>query len=198
MHALPAGPAPLPKRQVLVGTALACVAGAMAIGGMLAVWLRFRAAAPLREGSSGLIKAWLPEGVTIPEVPSNVMLITVGVACVMAQWAVYAARRGDHAHTALALGITGLMGLAVLNAQIFIYTQMDIGLTDGAYEVMFFTITGTFVALVIGGLLFSIVGAFRYLGGRTYDREIISAHALYWYFTAAAYAALWFVVYVQK
>ena len=25
-----------------------------------------------------------------------------------------------------------------------------------------------------------------------------SAHALYWYFTAAAYAAVWFVVYVTK
>lgn len=198
MHALPAGPAPLPKRQVLVGTVVACVAGAMTIGGMLAVWLRFRAASPLREGRSGLIKAWLPEGVVIPEVPSNVMLITFAVACVMAQWAVYAARRDDHSHTALALAITGLMGLAALNAQIFIYTQMDVGLADGAYGLMFFALTGTFLALVIAGLLFSIVAAFRYLGGRTHDREVIAAHALYWYFLTAAYAALWFVVYVQK
>ena len=30
------------------------------------------------------------------------------------------------------------------------------------------------------------------------DREIIAAHALYWYSLAAAFAALWYVVYVTK
>lgn len=198
-YALPAGPAPAPRRQVLVATGVACAAGAMLLGGMLAVWLRFRAASPLREGSGGgLVKAWLPEGVTIPEVPSNVMLITFGVACVMAQWAVYAAKRGDHGHAGLALSVTALMGLAALNAQVFIYTQMEMGIGDGAYQVMFYALTGTFMALIVVGLLFSFAAAFRYLGGRFHERELISAHAMYWYFLAAAYATLWFVVYVQK
>ena len=39
MHALPAAPAPPPRRQVFVGTALAGVATVMLIGGMLAVWV---------------------------------------------------------------------------------------------------------------------------------------------------------------
>ena len=30
------------------------------------------------------------------------------------------------------------------------------------------------------------------------DSEIVAAHALYWYFLAAAFAAVWFVVYVTK
>ena len=42
MYALPAAPVPAPRRQLLVGTALACVAGTMLIGGMLAVWVLLR------------------------------------------------------------------------------------------------------------------------------------------------------------
>jgi cytochrome c oxidase subunit 3 len=42
------------------------------------------------------------------------------------------------------------------------------------------------------------VATFRYLGGRTRDREILSAHAMYWYFMGAVYTTLWFVVYVTK
>ena len=84
MHALPAAPAPPPRRQVLVGTALAGVATVMLIGGMLAVWILQRERAIDAEGT------WVPEGVTIPEVPANVMLIGVWALCVFAQWAVYA------------------------------------------------------------------------------------------------------------
>jgi hypothetical protein len=53
-------------------------------------------------------------------------------------------------------------------------------------------------ALVIIGVAFTAVTAFRTLAGRLGDTEILAAHALYWYFTAAAYAAVWFVVYVTK
>jgi cytochrome c oxidase subunit 3 len=199
MHALPAAPAPAPGRQVFVGTAAACAAGGMLLGGMLAVWLRFRAAAPLRESDRrGLIADWLPEDITIPEVPSNVMLITFAAACVIAQWAVHAAKRRDRSHTVLALGITLLMGLAALNAQVFIYTQMEMGIADGAYQSMFYAITGTFIVLLLGGLLYTVAAAFRVLGGRDADREVVAGHALYWYFLTAAFTALWFVVYVQK
>ena len=50
---------------------------------------------------------------------------------------------------------------------------------------MFYAITGTMLALLIIGLVFTAVTAFRFLGGRTDDREIVAAHALYWYFLAA-------------
>ena len=52
--------------------------------------------------------------------------------------------------------------------------------------------------LVIVGLVYTTVTAFRALGGGLRDTEILAAHALYWYFTAAAYSAVWFVVYVTK
>ena len=170
--ALPAGPAPAPRRQLLVGTTLAGVAVVMLIGGMSTLWLRVR---------DGVVSAGerFPVDYIIPEVATNVMLMTIGALCLFAQWAVYSARRGDRAHTGLALGVVLVMGIAFINAQAFV-------------------ITGTMTAVVIGGLALTVVAAFRSLGGRDREFEIVSAHALLWYFIAAAYAVVWFVVYVTK
>jgi heme/copper-type cytochrome/quinol oxidase subunit 3 len=193
MLALPAAPAPAPRRQLLVGTSLACAAAATFYGGMLALYLRFRESVI---GTPGGV--WRPKGVKIPEVPTNTMLIAFLGVFVFAQWAVYAARRDHKTYAALAIGLTALLGLAVINAQAFVYTQMEVGFHDGTYAMFFYALTGTFILLTIVGIAFSIVTAFRFLGGRTNDREIVTAHAIYWYFLGTAFAALWLVVYVTK
>ena len=71
-------------------------------------------------------------------------------------------------------------------------------MNQGTYSVMFYAVTGVVMALAIVGVVFSAVTAFRYLGGRTTDREVVSAHALYWYAYSAIFAVVWFVVYVTK
>lgn len=199
-HALPAGPQPAPRRQLFVGTGLVAAAGTMLIGGMLSIWLRFRAAAPLRDSSDGLkrIKDWLPADVKIPEVLTNVALITFVVVCLMAQWAAYSSRRQDSKHTTMALGMTLLLGVALLNSLVAIYPQVEVGLADGAYETLFYAITGTVVALVVGGIAFTLATLFKSSGGRSANTDLMNAHALYWYFLSAAYTAVWFVVFVQK
>jgi heme/copper-type cytochrome/quinol oxidase subunit 3 len=53
-------------------------------------------------------------------------------------------------------------------------------------------------ALVVAGLVFTVVTAFRLLGGRESDQEIVAAHALYWYVLTAAFSAVWLIVYVSK
>ena len=192
MHALPAAPAPAPRRQVLVGTTLVCAAGATALGGMLALYLRFRQTT-LDAGG-----VWRPKDAIIPEVPSNVMLISFLGIAVFAQWGVYAAKRGHRSYVALSTALVALLAIADINAQAFIYSQLGLGLKDGTYQMFFYALTGTFVALLIAGAVFSLVALFRFVGGRDEDRELLTAHAVYWYFMAAAFAALWFVVYVTK
>lgn len=192
MEALAAGPAPAPRNQMIVGATLASMAALMLTGGMLAVWSVQRSAAIDAEGS------WLPSGVTIPEVPSNVMLIAFAGLCSFAQWALWAAKRGDRPNTVFALGATAFVAILVINAQAFIYSQIELSVSDGAYGSMFFAITGTFVALMIAGVAFTAVTAFRFLGGRSRDRELLTAHAIFWYAMAVVYAAIWFVVYVTK
>lgn len=199
MLSLPPAPQPAPRRQVFVGTALACAAGTMLIGGMLATWLQFRADAPVRESMKrGFIKDWMPADIVVPEVAANMMLIAFCVACVMAQWAVYSVKRNDRVHAGMAFGVTALFGLAILNAQIFIWTEMGVGARDGAFHSMFYGVTGVMTILLVAGIVYTVVAGFRYLGGRTREIEVVSSQALYWYFLTAAFTAVWFVVYVQK
>ncbi len=193
MIALPSAPAPAPRRQVFVGTAVVCAAGTALMAGMLALYLRFRDVA-IHTGDG----TWIPKDVKIPLVAANIMLLAFIPICVFAQWAVYSAKRGDSPHTGLALGLTGLMGLAFVNAQAYIYSQMNMPANGGTFNAMFYAFTGVMTVLAVIGLVFSAVTAFRFLGGRTTDREIVSAHAMYWYFLSFVFTMLWFVVYVTK
>jgi len=192
MYALPPGPTPPPQRQMLVGVSLASMSMIMITGGMLAIWLLKRTEA-IDAGTT-----WLPSGVVIPEVPSNVMLLAFVGLCVFGQWAVWSAKRNDRGHTVFALGVTAVMALLIINAQVYVYSQIDLAIGDGIYPVMFYAVTGLFMVFMIIGMLFCAVTAFRYVGGRSQDGEIVAAHAIYWYTTAAVYAAVWFVVYVTK
>ncbi len=196
---LPAGPTTAARHPLFIATGSVVAAGTMLMFGMLAVWFKFRDASPLRAGKGGkMIHDWLPADLKIPEVATNTLAITMVIAAIMGQWAVYSATRKDSQHTTLALFITGLVGIAAINAQVAIYKQMEAVLADGAYQTMFYAITGTMLVLICAGVAFSFVAAFRVLGGRVADRAVVTAHSLFWYFLTATFIALWFVVYVQK
>ena len=127
------------------------------------------------------------------------MLIGVWGVCVFAQWAAWSARRGDRAHTGVALGLVAVMAIALINAQAYVYSQMALPIADETgYAAMFYAVTGTVIALFVVGLVFAGVAAFRFLGGRSADREVVAAHALFWYVLAAVFSAVWLIVYVTK
>lgn len=197
--ALTAGPARRTS-TVFVATAFVAAAVASLMGGMLALWLDFRAKAPTRIASDGvsIIKDWLKKDIAIPEVAATTMMFTFVVVCVMAQWAVYAGRRNDKSHTTLALAVTLFTGLALLNVQVALWMQIDVVLRDDAYQTMFYTVTGTMFAIIASAVVYSLVAMFRVLAGRTGDRDVLAGHALYWYATFGIFTAVWFVVYVQK
>jgi cytochrome c oxidase subunit 3 len=188
---LPPAAPPAPRRQLFIATALACVAGTMLVGGMLAIWVL------IRERYVDMGERF-PLDYVIHEVATNVMLMTIWALCLFAQWAVYAGNRGDRAHTALALAVCGILAIAFINAQAFVWVDMGVPVAADYYGALFYAMTGTMTAIAIAGLVYSTVAAFRALGGRLRETEILSAHALYWYWAAAAYSAVWFVVYVTK
>ncbi len=191
MQALPAGDAAAPRRQVIIGSAVASAAMIMLTGGMLAVWSEQRTDFVDRDGH------WLPEGVVIPEVAANVILLAFIGVCVFAQWSVWSVARRDRGNTALSFGVLALTAVMIINAQAYIFSAMGLGIADGAYATMFYAVTGMFTLLMIVGIVFTSVAAFRSIGGRN-DNGIVVAHAVYWYTMAAVYAAIWFVVYVTK
>ncbi len=180
--------------MLLVGTAFVCAAAAMLFMGMLAVWVN------RRDAAGGTTAAWLPKGVSIAMVAPNMMLIIMIGASVMVQWAVYAMARDDRRDTAVAVSLVVVFGIAVLNAQAYIYQQLELGIGTNEYANLFYAVTGTFVAALIAGIVMAMVVIFRSLGGRYSSKrhEGISALALYWHFLTAAFTAVWYVVYVVK
>lgn len=191
MLSLPPAPSPARPRTLLVGTALVSAAGLMLVAGMLAVFLA------LRDAAGG---DWLPKGVEIPDVAVNVMIITMIAGCVLAQWAVYAITRNNRRDTAIALVLVVVFGVAVLNAQVYVYNTMGMDIRTEGYAALVYAITGTFVVALVGGIVFALLMAFRELGGRYSgtDHDGISALALYWYFLTLAFAGVWFVIYTLE
>ena len=199
MLALPPAPAPAPRRQLFVGTALGSAAAAAVFASMLAVWWRFReAAGDVELATGGVRNAWKPKNVVIPQVPTNVILLTLVLGCVMLQFAVWAAKRGERANVGIALAVTAVLTLAVINAQAVIYSRMGMGVADGPYQTLFYAITGAFIVLLVVAFCFNAITAFRVLGGRLTDRMVVSSLALFWYVITVVYVGLWFVIYVTK
>jgi heme/copper-type cytochrome/quinol oxidase subunit 3 len=159
---------------------------------MLAVWVLLRQRVVDAGGR-------FPDKYVITEVATNVMLMTVWAIALFGQWAVYSGKRADRTHTTLALGVVGMLAVAWLNAQAFTWSQMQVVLADDTgYGAVFYAMTGTMFAIVVAGLIFTVIAAFRALSGRLAGTDVLVAHSLYWYWAAAAYSAVWFVVYVTK
>lgn len=200
MLALPSTPSPERRHSLLVGTAFGVSAGAAAFAGLLGTYLaaRERELDALREAGEAV--RFLPNGVTMPEIPSNIMLFIFVGASIMAQWAVYAVRRSDRRHAGMAIAVVALFGLGALNLQIAVYRQLNVGLTSSPFATLFYAVTGAFMIALLVGLVFAVVTALRSLGGRyaATDTDGVAAFALYWHFLTVAFAVLWLVVYVNK
>lgn len=196
MLALPHAPAPSRPRMQLVATSLVIAAGSMVMGVLIGVSLHFRSEA------GGATADWLPDGVNPPQVAATTMLVTVGAAVVLAQWAVYAMARDDRTHAYQALGLCALFGIAAFNAQVYVWRWMGFSpATDETpYALATVTLTGVWAAFLVGGVLYLLVTVFRSLGGRygSKDAEGVAAVALYWYFLAASAFPVWYVVYILK
>jgi heme/copper-type cytochrome/quinol oxidase subunit 3 len=199
MIALPAAPAAAPKRQLFVGTSLVTSAIAMFFAGMLGIYLKFRDASPYVKNISGRASHdWVPKNVKIPQVPSNMILVTLCFGCLLVSAAIASARRDNHSSTAIMLFMCAVMAIAVINAQALVYKRMGMALRAGTYQLLFYTITGAFVACAIGALVYSLTTAFRYLGGRSQDLQVVISLAVYWYVITAVFVAVWIVIYVTK
>jgi cytochrome c oxidase subunit 3 len=179
--------------MLLVATALTCAGVGMLFAGMLAVWIA------LRDAAGGTSAAWLPKGIVLPGVAANMMLIIMAGASVMVQWAVYAMANDNRRDTVVAAALVVIFGVAVFNAQAYIYQQIGVGVNT-RYGALFFSVTGAFLVALVAGMIMAVIVVFRSLGGRYTSKrhEGISALALYWHFLTAVFAGVWFVVYVVK
>jgi len=177
----------------LVGTALASAATVMAFVGLLGYYASTRAAV-VAEGTR-----WLPEGSNIPLTPGNMAFATMLISAVSVWWAVDAVGKNDRQMAYLALGLTIMFGVAVINATTFLFSQMalPVASTPGA---LIYTITGAHLAMLVLGMVYLSVMVLRTLGGEYSgrDREGLVAAALFWFVTIAVHSAIWYTIYIVK
>jgi heme/copper-type cytochrome/quinol oxidase subunit 3 len=191
--ALPPAAPPARPRVLLVGTGLAVAGTLMAFAGLMGVYLAQRRAVLAQGGT------WLPEGTNIPLTPGTIGMATMLLSAVTIWWAVDAVGRNDRPSAYLALGLTIMFGLAVINSTTFLYTQMGLVATTKA-GLLIYAVTGAHLAMIVAGLVYALVMTVRTLGGEYHgrDREGLVAAALFWYATIAVYAVIWFAIYVTK
>jgi heme/copper-type cytochrome/quinol oxidase subunit 3 len=186
-------PEPVRPRTLLVGTVFAVVASVMVFAGMLALYLSERSAALEDDGQ------WLPDGVTIALTPGHMAMVTLAMSVVTMGWAVYAIGNDDRHNTYLALGLTVLLGAAYINEMAFYYSQMGFAVADPVGALVY-GITGTHIAMTVGGLVFAALMTLRTLGGQysSQNREGLAAAAVYWFAVVAMYAVIWLAIFITK
>jgi heme/copper-type cytochrome/quinol oxidase subunit 3 len=201
-RALPA-PAELPRpRTLLVGTAYATAATVMVFAGLFGLYFAERA--EVLEGTPVANRgtAWIKTG-TISLVPGGMMMGTMAISLVTMAWAVYSIRRDDRPRAYLALGLTALFGVSVINQTVFYYKSMGltiVGEKASLQALLIFTITGAHLVMVGVGVIFLGLMAFRALAGQYSSRQAdgITAASIFWYAIVAVYTVIYFGIYVAK
>lgn len=190
--ALPAAEATRP-RTVVVGALLATGAVFMAFAALVAVYVQQRQLAR----ATG--QEWFPEG-SVELGPAGMMMMTLMLSMVTVQWAVQAARDEDRPHGFIALGVTLMFGAAVINQFWFVYQDTAFAIDGGRAELLFYAVTGSFIAMLIGGMAMLAVTTIRSLMG-PFGRDLahgVQAAGAYWHMCVLCYFLVWYVIFIAK
>ncbi|CAB4818194.1 unannotated protein [freshwater metagenome] len=193
----------LPRpHTLLVGTAYATVASVMVFIGLLGLYFAERTATIKAAPPAGRGTAWIETG-TISLVPGGMMLGTMAMSVVTMAWAVHSIRRDDRPRAYLALALTALFGIAVINQTIYYYNSMGLTISgaDASLQgLLIFVITGAHLVMVGAAVVFLLLMAFRALAGQYSSRQAdgIVAASIFWYATVAVYTVIYFGIYVAK
>ena len=177
------------RPDVLFATAFVSAGTVVALLALLGAYMAER---------SSIGAEWL-SGNTIPLTQPNMQMVALAMSVFTVQWAVWSMRHNDRSASALALGVTFILGAAFINQSIFLFKL--IGITQAQPEgPLFYTITGSHIAMAVVGMCMIVLIAFRTLAGHYSPRNMsaLSATALFWDSMVAVYAAIWIAVYVMK
>ena len=186
-------PAPTRPRPLVVASAVGTGSVIMYFGGLFALYFSTRADA-LAWGTQ-----WYPEG-AIQLVPGGMNMATMAMSAITMGWAVHSVLNDDRVHAMIAMALTAVLGIAMVNQTVFYF--MDIGLPIDASEAatLLFTIVGSHLVMVAVGVLWLGMLLLRTLGGQdtSRHRDLVSAVALYWYAVVAVYSVIWIGIYIAK
>ena len=176
----------------LVGMLLFIASEVMFFGGLFASYFNARAVH---------IGVWgpptgAPELEILPiALPITIILIASSFTM---QFGVWAIRRGDQRAMRNWTLLTLVLGVTFLIGQIYDYTQLGFGISDGAFGTVFYTLTGFHGAHVFGGVIMLSVILYRGLAGQfsSQHHDAVEAASLYWHFVDVVWIALFSTLYI--
>jgi len=165
----------------------------MAFAGLVVIYVQ------QRQHARATGQEWFPEG-SVELGPAGMMMMTLVLSMVTVQWAVQAARTEDRPHGFIALAVTLLFGAAVINQFWFVYADTAFAIDDGVAQLLFYVVTGSFIAMLLAGLAMFTVTTIRALMGSP-GRDLahtVQAAAIYWHMCVLCYFIVWYVVFINK
>ena len=160
-------PAPLNRpRTLVVGTAFITSAVLMFFGCLFAIYFS------IRSDTMAWGMEWFPEN-AISLVPGGMNMATLTVSVATMAWAVYAVKNDDRVHAYLALILTALMGIAMINQTVFYYMDIALPIDHSEAALLLYVITGAHLVMVGVGVFWLGLLLLRTFGGQDTSLSLI-------------------------
>ena len=176
----------------LVGMLLFIASEVMFFGGLFATYFNARASA----GGH-----WGPPEPGHLDLPLAAVLTAVLVASSFTmQFGVWAIRRGDQGKLRLWTMITLGLGILFLAGQLYDYSQLGFGVSDGLFGTVFYTLTGFHGAHVFGGVVGLTIVLARTMRGQFTARNHVAVEAvsMYWHFVDVVWIFVFSTIYLLR
>jgi heme/copper-type cytochrome/quinol oxidase subunit 3 len=177
----PRPPDEVPKGTNLLGTLLVLAADAMVLVALLAAWFT------IKGGSA----AWPPRGVSLSTYLPTMVTLTAAMSAFSMAWVVSSVRRNDQRSAGVALVLTVILGLAMINAQWYSMVRPRFGIATHAYGTLYYLLIGYHAVHLAAAIGAAVLVGSRALAGH-YGRDnydaVKAASALWQYGNAAWFA----------
>ena len=178
----------------LVGMLLFIASEVMFFGGLFAAYFNARA---IHAGEWGP-PAGAPELEILPiALPITIVLVASSFTM---QFGVWAIRRGDQRAMRRWTLLTLVLGVGFLLGQVYDYTTLGFGISDGSFGTVFYTLTGFHGAHVFGGAVGLTILVARARQGQ-FSRQnhvAVEAISIYWHFVDVVWIALFSTLYFLR
>jgi cytochrome c oxidase subunit III len=178
----------------LVGMLLFIASEVMFFGGLFAAYFNARAS---------FVGEWGPpppaHELEVLPIALPLTLVLISSSFTM-QFGVWAIRRGDQRALRVWTGVTLLLGLLFLGGQLYDYSILGFGISDGVFGTVFYTLTGFHGAHVFGGAVGLTILLARAMQGQFSARNHVAVEAvsMYWHFVDVVWIALFTTLYILK
>jgi cytochrome c oxidase subunit 3 len=178
----------------LVGMLLFIASEVMFFGGLFAAYFNARAS---------FVGEWGPpppaHELEIFPIALPLTLVLVASSFTM-QFGVWAIRRGDQGALRMWTAVTLLLGVAFLIGQVYDYSILGFGISDGVFGTVFYTLTGFHGAHVFGGAIGLTIILARAMQGQfsASNHVAVEAVSMYWHFVDVVWIALFTTLYILK